>query len=65
MLEDIVDNISVNNLRDIIIWANGNHKNINCIIDDLLCGYCHSCPFCVSDNLVHCFMTDEFSNMAK
>ena len=72
MLEDIVESISVNNLRDITIWANGNHKNINCIIDDLLGASCFCCPYYISDNLpkcafgkVYCFMTDEFSNMAK
>ena len=72
MLEDIVDNISVNNLRDIIIWANGNHKNINCIIDDLLGASCFCCPYYIPDNLpkcafgkVCCFMADKVSNMAK
>ena len=72
MLEDIVDSISVNNLRDITIWANGNHKNINCIIDDLLGASCFCCPYYISDNLpkcafskVYCFMIDEFSNMVK
>ena len=54
MLEDIVDSISVNNLRDITIWANGNHKNINCIIDDLLGASCFCCPYCISDNLPKC-----------
>ena len=72
MLEDIVDSINVNNLRDIIIRANGNHKNINCIIDDLLGASCSCCPYYIPDNLpkcafgkVCCFMTDEVSDMAK
>ena len=72
MLEDIVDSINVNNLRDIIIWANGNHKNINCIIHDLLGPSCFCCPYYISDNLpicafgkVCCFMADKVSNMAK
>ena len=59
MLKDIVDSISVNNLRDIIIWANGKHKSINCIIDDLLSSSCLSCPFCVSDNLPSCASSDK------
>lgn len=51
--------VSVNNLRDIIMCANGKHKNINCIIDDLLSSSCLSCPFCVSDNLSSCASSDK------
>ena len=51
--------VSIYNLRDIIIWANGKHKNINCIIDDLLSSSCLSCPFCVSDNLSSCASSDK------
>ena len=40
-------------------------KRTDCGCDELLCDYCHSCSLLVSDNLVHCFMADEFSNMAK
>ena len=66
MLQDTnVPKVSVNNLRDIIMCANNDHKSANCILDDLLGSSCLSCPFCVSDNLVHCFVADEFSNMAK
>ena len=51
--------VSINNLRDIIIWANGKHKNINCIIVDLLSSSCLSCPFCVSDTLPSCASSDK------
>lgn len=51
--------VSVNNLRDIIIWANGNHKSADCILDDLLGSSCLSCPFCVSDNLLKCASSDK------
>ena len=51
--------VNVNNLRDIIMWANGNHKNANCILDDLLGSSCLSCPFCVSDNLPKCASSDK------
>ena len=59
MLEDIVDSINVNNLRDIIIWANGNHKSADCILDDLLGSSCLSCPFYVSYNLLKCASSDK------
>ena len=51
--------VSINNLRGVIIWANGNHKNINCILDELLGSSCLSCPFCVSDNLPFCASSDK------
>ena len=51
--------VSVNNLRDIIIWANNDHKSANCILDDLLGSSCLSCPFCVSDNLPKCASSDK------
>ena len=60
MLQNMsMSKVSVNNLRDIIICANGKHKNINCIIDDLLSSSCLSCPFCVSDNLSSCASSDK------
>ena len=40
-------------------------ERTDCVCDELLCGYCHSCSLLVSDNLVHCYMADEFSNMVK
>ena len=40
-------------------------ERIDCVCDELLCDYCHSCSLLVSDNLVHCYMADEFSNMVK
>lgn len=51
--------VSVNNLRDIIIWANNNHKSANCILDDLLGSSCLSCPFYISDNLPKCASSDK------
>ena len=57
--------VSINNLRDILIWANGKHKNINCIIDDLLSSSCLSCPFCVSDNLPSCASSDKLFDMLE
>lgn len=52
-------------LEELTDWMKCKRKRTDCVCDELLCGYCLSCPFCISDNLVHCFMTDEFSNMAK
>ena len=54
MLKDIVDSISVNNLRDIIIWANNDHRSADCILDDLLGASCFCCPYYISDNLPKC-----------
>lgn len=54
MLENIVDSISVNNLRDIIIWANNDHRSADCILDDLLGASCFCCPYYISDNLPKC-----------
>ena len=60
MLQDTnVTKVSVNNLRGVIIWANGNHKKINCILDELLGSSCLSCPFCVSDNSPFCASSDK------
>ena len=60
MLQDTnVTKVSVNNLRDIMIWANNDHKSANCILDDLLGSSCLSCPFCVSDNLPKCASSDK------
>lgn len=57
--------VSVNNLRDIIIWANGNHKSADCILDDLLGSSCLSCPFCVLDNLPFCASSDKLFNILE
>ena len=51
--------VSINNLRAVIIWVNGKHKNIDCIIDELLSSSCLSCPFCVPDNLPSCASYDK------
>ena len=51
--------VSINNLRGIIIWANGNHKSADCILDDLLGSSCLSCPFYVSYNLLKCASSDK------
>lgn len=51
--------VSVNDLRDIIICANNDHKSANCILDDLLGSSCLSCPLCVSDNLHKCASSDK------
>ena len=60
MLQNMsMSKVSVNNLRDIIICANNDHKNANCILDDLLGSSCLSCPFCVSDNLPKCASSDK------
>ena len=60
MLQDMnVPKVSVNNLRDIIMCANNDHKSANCILDDLLGSSCLSCPFCVSDNLPKCASSDK------
>lgn len=59
MLEDIVDSISVNNLRDIIIWANNDHRSADCILDDLLGASCFCCPYYISDNLPKCASSDK------
>ena len=60
MLQNMsMSKVSVNNLRDIIIWANKDHKSANCILDDLLGSSCLSCPFCVSDNLPKCASSDK------
>ena len=60
MLQNMsMSKVSVNNLRDIIIWANNDHKSANCILDDLLGSSCLSCPFCVSDNLPKCASSDK------
>ena len=60
MLQNMsMSKVSVNNLRDIIIWANNDHKSANCILDDLLGSSCFSCPFCVSDNLPKCASSDK------
>ena len=60
MLQNMsMSKVSVNNLRDIIIWANNGHKSANCILDDLLGSSCLSCPFCVSDNLPKCASSDK------
>ena len=60
-----VTKVSVNNLRDIMIWANNDHKNANCILDDLLGSSCLSCPFCVSDNLSKCNLSDRLFGVFK
>ena len=65
MFQDESNNIISYSLEEIINWADAGYKSTNCIIDDLLGSSCLCCSFCVSDNLVHCFMSDEFSNMAK
>ena len=50
-------------LKDLMNWMEC--KQTNCVCDELLCDYCHSCSLLISDNLVHCTMSDEFSNMVK
>ena len=40
-------------------------ERTDCVCNELLCAYCYYCSLLVSDNLVHCFMADEISNMAK
>ena len=57
--------VNVNNLRDIIIWANNDHKSANCILDDLLGSSCLSCPFCVSDNLPFCASSDKLFSLLE
>ena len=59
----VLDTFDIQRLEELMDWMK--FKRTNCVCDELLCAYCHSCPLLVSDNLVHCFMADEFSNMAK
>ena len=59
----VLDTFDIQRLEELMNWMK--FKRTNCVCDELLCDYCHSCPLLVSDNLVHCFMSDEFSNMAK
>ena len=57
--------VNVNNLRDIMIWANNDRKSANCILDDLLGSSCLSCPFCVSDNLPFCASSDKLFDILE
>lgn len=59
----VLNTFDKQSLKDLMNWMEC--KQTNCVCDELLCDYCHSCSLLVSDNLVHCFMADEFSNMAK
>ena len=59
----VLETFDIQRLEELMNWMK--FKRTNCVCDELLCDYCHSCLLLVSDNLVHCFMSDEFSNMAK
>lgn len=59
----VLDTIDKQRLEELMYWMKC--KQTNCVCDELLCGYCHSCSLLVSDNLVYCPMGDEFSNMVK
>lgn len=66
----VLETFDIQRLEELMNWMNMKCKRTDCVCDELLCDellcdYCHSCQLLVSDNLVHCFMTDEFSNMAK
>lgn len=59
----VLETFDKQRLEELIDWMKC--KQTDCVCDELLCGYCHSCSLLVSDNLVHCPMGDEFSNMVK
>ncbi len=59
----MLDKFDIQRLEELMDWMK--FKRTDCVCDELLCDYCHSCPLLISDNLVHCFMADEFSNMTK
>lgn len=66
----MLETFDIQRLEELMNWMKMKRKRTDCVCDellcdDLLCGCCHSCPFHISDNLVHCFMADEFSNMAE
>jgi hypothetical protein len=59
----MLDKFDIQRLEELMDWMK--FKRTDCVCDELLCDYCHSCPLLISDNLVHCTMADEFSNMTK
>ena len=59
----MLDKFDIQRLEELMDWMK--FKRTDCVCDELLCDYCHSCPLLISDNLVHCFMADEFSNVTK
>ena len=59
----VLETFDKQRLEELMDWMK--FKRTDCVCDELLCDYCHSCPLLISDNLVHCFMADEFSNMTK
>ena len=58
MLEDIVDNISANNLRDIIIY-------LTCNQSELIGIGCLECPYYVSDKMLRCYIYDELPTLIR
>ena len=58
MLEDIVDNINVNNLRDIIIY-------LTCSQSGLIGIGCSECPYYVSDKMLMCYIEDGLPTLIR
>ena len=59
----VLETFDIRELKDLMDWMEC--KRTDCVCDELLCDYCHSCSLLVSDNLVHCLMGDDFFNMVK
>ena len=59
----VLDTFDIRELKDLMDWME--YKRTDCVCDELLCDYCHSCLLLVSDNLAQCLMGDEFFNMVK